>query len=250
MIGGPIIKNKWFYYADYEYNPLGQASTPGGQIFTPTAAGYSALASVPGVSTTNLDILKQYVPAAATADHTVDVGGVAIPVGILPFASPNYQNAYFGVASMDYNISDNDQLRGRFVYNKYSFVDTAANLPTFFVALPATYYLASIAHYHTFSPTITNELRLGYNRANQLYSVGDFTYPGLNAFPNLTIEELGGLNIGPDPNAPQGGITNWYQFVMPPCGAFGSGPMFNPPSSSIVIFGEPFKPGNVKSPTL
>ena len=29
-LGGPIKKNKLFYYGLYEYNPLGQASTPAG----------------------------------------------------------------------------------------------------------------------------------------------------------------------------------------------------------------------------
>ena len=33
---------------------------------------------------------------------------------------------------------------------------------------------------------------------------------GCTVFPNLTIDELG-VNIGPDPNAPQGGIQNLYQ---------------------------------------
>ena len=42
-IGGPIRKNSLFYYGLYEYNPLGQASTPAGATFAPTAAGYSTL---------------------------------------------------------------------------------------------------------------------------------------------------------------------------------------------------------------
>src|SRR5436190_2639865 len=57
-IGGPIKRNKLFYYGTYEYNPLGQASTPAGATFAPTAAGYATLGSMPGISATNLAILK------------------------------------------------------------------------------------------------------------------------------------------------------------------------------------------------
>ena len=59
-IGGPIRKNKWFYFADFEWNPIGRASSPAGQVFAPTAQGYSLLAADPRVSKTNLSVLQQY----------------------------------------------------------------------------------------------------------------------------------------------------------------------------------------------
>ena len=42
-IGGPIIKNRLFYYGNFEYNPVGQSATPGTPITAPTAAGYSII---------------------------------------------------------------------------------------------------------------------------------------------------------------------------------------------------------------
>lgn len=208
--GGAIKKNKWFYFANFEYNPLGQAGSAGTTL-APTAQGYSILSSIPGLSQTNLNVLKQYVPAAATASDNIKVNNVTVPVGILTFAAPNYQNGYYGVLSSDYTFSERDQLRGRFIYNRVSFIDTnGVTLPQFFVLNPSTFYVGSLAEYHTFSPNVTNELRLGYNRANLLFGAGNFKYPGLDAFPNLTFEDLQ-LQIGPDPNAPQGGIQNTYQ---------------------------------------
>src|SRR5262249_13342755 len=52
-LGGPIKKNKLFYYGLYEYNPLGQASTPASATYSPTADGYAALGSMQGLNATN-----------------------------------------------------------------------------------------------------------------------------------------------------------------------------------------------------
>ena len=46
-IGGPVIKNKWFYFGNFEYSPLGQAFTPSAPVRVPTAAGYALLDAMP-----------------------------------------------------------------------------------------------------------------------------------------------------------------------------------------------------------
>ena len=71
-LGGPIQKNKIFYYGNFDYNPTGYASTANTNVYAPTAAGYATLAGMPNLSQTNLNVLKQYVPAAPqqTSDYT------------------------------------------------------------------------------------------------------------------------------------------------------------------------------------
>jgi hypothetical protein len=216
-IGGPIRKNKLFFLGGYEYEPIGKSGSPG-QIFAPTSAGYAALAGIPGVAANNLSILKQYLPPVATAAAPGDtpngaypvVAGKTIELGQLSILAPSYTNysTYYG--SVDYNISEKDSLRGRVIVVKSGFIDTSAGLPVFFTTTPNNNYLGTISEFHNFSPAITNEFRLGFNRNYNVYSVGSQTFPGLDAFPNLTIDELG-VNIGPDPNAPQGGVQNTYQ---------------------------------------
>jgi hypothetical protein len=213
-IGGPILKNKLFYFVNFEYAPLGQGFTVSSPIYAPTAAGYAQLAAIPGLSQTNLSILQKYMPAAPVADQApIVVQGQNIPIGTFPINGAYFSNQYTGVASVDYNISDRDQLRGRYIYNRNDSLDNLANLPTFWTTLPQRFYLASLAEFHNFSPNVTNELRLAYNRFSQFYVVPPDQFPGLDAFPNLTIYDLNFANIGPDSNAPQYSIQNTYQLV-------------------------------------
>jgi hypothetical protein len=212
-IGGPIIKEKLFYFANFEYSPLGQAFTPLNPVSAPTAAGFALLDGMTNISKTNYNVFKQNVPAAPVANGTTTVNGVAIPIGVLPISGSYFNNLYTGIGSIDYNISAKDQLRGRFIVNRSESLDNNANLPSFWTTLPQHYYLASIAEYHSFSPTLTNELRLSYNRFSQFYTVGNQTFPGLDVFPNLQMDNDLGLQIGPDPNAPQSFIQNTYQLV-------------------------------------
>ena len=128
-------------------------------------------------------------------------------------SAPSYQDAYYAVASIDCNISDRDQLRGRYLYNKVDTIDTTGTLPAFFILLPTTNNLVTISEYHNFTSALTNELRLGYMRFNQQFPVPDVKFPGLDAFPNLQFADLNGLPIGPDPQAPQFTIQNTYQIT-------------------------------------
>ncbi len=215
-IGGPIKKDKLFYFGNFEYSPLGQALTLGSPVYSPTAAGYAlldAMSNAGTISKTNYGVFKKFVTAAPVASDSTTVNNVAIPIGILPVNGSNYTNFYSAIASIDYNMTNNDQLRGRFIYNKFDSLDTAANLPAFWTNLPQRFYIVTLGQYHTFGPKLTNELRLGFNRFTQFYTTTGDQFPGLDKFPNLTFDDLSYLQVGPDPNAPQFAIQNTYQIT-------------------------------------
>ncbi len=219
QIGGPVVKNKLFFFVNAEYEPFGQAGGAGA-VCSPTAASLAVINATPGLSATNVAIFEKYVAPGTNANAGCApmnwVGGAlpaTLPTAGLDVVAPNYTNYKFITTSMDYDISSKDQIRGRYIYNSAVGIDNSSALPAFFLPQPNKFHLVTINEYHTFSPTLTNEVRLGYNRYAQIVNSGSFSFPGLDSFPNLQLNDLGQLQIGPDPNSPSGTIVNTYQLA-------------------------------------
>src|SRR5262249_3849532 len=56
-VGGPILRNRLFFFTSWEQYALGTAASPGG-ITAPTADGLTTILSLPGISQANLAVFK------------------------------------------------------------------------------------------------------------------------------------------------------------------------------------------------
>jgi hypothetical protein len=241
QLGGPIFRNKLFFFGNFERNTVGQSASY--FLCTPTSAGLATLQSLAttyGFSTNNLAQYLKYMPAATVSgaggtgiDASVDnacgsqasgpqfttvsnaagTASTTIPLGNYQVASPFFTNSDYLTTGVDWTINPSDSMRFRYIYNTTGTSDTAAALPTFFTQIPLKYHLATISEFHNFTPNLINEIRVGFNRYYNTTPSGNFSYPGLDSFPNLTFDDQGFLNVGPDPNAPQFTIQNLYQIT-------------------------------------
>jgi hypothetical protein len=147
-VGGPIIKNKTFFFHSYEGRRGREVATI--NTIIPTDAQRAA------VTNPVIQKLLTLIPAANDATGTHFVGSAA-----------RQRTLNQETGRIDHNFNERNYIFGSFIINRDERTEPTLqnnSLPGFGDTRPAKRYLISLGYIRVFSPSITNELHAGLNR--------------------------------------------------------------------------------------
>src|ERR1700674_210925 len=153
-VGGPIFKNRTFFFADYEANR--------------SSKGISTLVTVPSAAARNGNLVGGNVTVDPAAAAYLTFYPVPLPqnttgdLGTFTFIAKQVVNENFLTTRVDHRFSDKDSLFGSYMFDKtpYSSPDGLDNVE--FNTLTSRQFV-SIEETHIFTPAFANSIRIGGN---------------------------------------------------------------------------------------
>ena len=211
-LGGPIIREKTFFFGAFQEERLNSAGTA--NLITLSAAGRARLRSLfPAGSNANVDayLAGTEGTVANSLLFTQDLGSGRGPIefGTASASFPNSFKDRQWQARIDHKLGENDQLSGRYLYDSQNApTGGGGGFPGFITSNKNRYQNFLLTETHVFSPRLTNELRLAYNRITLSFP-NDASDPVAQTLPTIDPGLVFSV-VGVATNIPQGRIANNY----------------------------------------
>ena len=166
-IGGPIVKDKTFFYLDYE----GQQEPVGVVTVASVPTGTAADGSLQPSDSTNpviQGLLGRHPWPAPNLSNPNP--GVVSTNGLASVVSPSFNRLTSLIAKIDQNFNASNILTGRYFFGDsvqsfpLALTASGGQLPGFNTYTPTRVQLVSISYTHTIGANKVNELRYGWNR--------------------------------------------------------------------------------------
>ncbi len=182
--GGPILKQRTFFFFNYEAFRQAQGVTIQSTVFSPAARGGLVTCNqAASGATQNKNCLTTaggpQAPAGTAGVQQLVVDPKVIPfltlfplpnagvsgnTGFYSFQTTQKTNEDFSTLHLDHNFSQKDSLHGTAVYDTAS-LDSADGTNTLYDEAISRRTTGSLEEVHIFSGSFTNSARLGYNRS-------------------------------------------------------------------------------------
>jgi hypothetical protein len=248
-LGGPAVKNKLFFFNSTEWTRVRSSANVINYVFDPglislAPSNVQDVYSKLGALRDGVQVLGTYTKGDLAAQGlNVCAGGSATgPCAQLPSTTTLFdrvaytvpqdsgagspQNTYFGVARVDYNLSEKTLMYGRYAYEKeFDLLGTNGYSPYKGFDTNNINFNNNIlwSVVHTFSPRFVSQSKIVFNRLNNTQPLGDFPpVPSLyfaknNAASTILGDNLampGYLPFSPGNAIPFGGPQNFAELYQ------------------------------------